>query len=91
MIIGLLFALILYVITPISVVLAFVGGAAHADVLDYHNSLAAQLAHQIFAAHLILLNCVADRKKSYRGWLYRFAKRRLGHHVAQFCRLSLCN
>ena len=39
----------------ILVLFAFVGGVAHADVLDHHHSLAAQLAHQIFAAHHIPL------------------------------------
>ena len=39
----------------ILVLFAFVGGVAHADVLDHHHSLPAQLAHQIFAAHHIPL------------------------------------
>ncbi len=37
----------------ILILLAFVSGAAHADVLDHHHSLAAQLAHQIIGAHHI--------------------------------------
>jgi hypothetical protein len=39
----------------ILVLLALVGGAAHADVLDHHHGLATQLAHQVFGAHHIPL------------------------------------
>jgi hydrogenase/urease accessory protein HupE len=58
------------ILKTILILLAFVGGAAHADVLDHHNGFAAQLAHQIFGAHHIpfTLLLIVVGVISIRGW-----------------------
>jgi hypothetical protein len=54
----------------ILVLLALVGGAAHADVLEHHHGLATQLAHQVFGAHHIpfTLLLIVVGVISIRGW-----------------------
>lgn len=54
----------------IVVMLALAGGAAYADVLDHHNGLAAQLAHQVFGAHHVpfTLLLIAVGVFSILGW-----------------------
>ena len=60
----------------IFVLLAFVGGSVHADVLDHHNSLAAQLAHQILGAHHIPLTLMLIVVGVISIWGWRAARKR---------------
>ena len=60
----------------ILVLFAFVGGVAHADVLDHHHSLAAQLAHQIFGAHHIPLTLLLIVVGVISIWGWRAARKK---------------
>ncbi len=60
----------------ILILLAFVSGAAHADVLDHHHGLAAQLGHQIFGAHHIPFTLLLIVVGVISIWGWRVARKR---------------
>ena len=60
----------------ILILLAFVGGAAHADVLDHHHGLAVQLAHQLFDAHHIPFTLLLVVVGLISIWGWRAARRK---------------
>ncbi len=60
----------------ILILLAFVGGAAHADVLDHDHGLAVQLAHQIFGAHHIPFTLLLVVFGVISIWRWRAARKK---------------